>query len=69
MKYLVEQGADINKTNKYGETALFLVCFFFFFFGNEAIIKYLVELGIDISKENNDEEISLTLAYEMNMKP
>jgi len=48
LKYLVEQGIDINKTNNDGNTVLFEVCSR----GNEALIKYLVELGADINIKN-----------------
>jgi len=50
VKYLVNQGADINKESKNGETPLFDACRS----GKESIIKYLVEQGANINKEAHD---------------
>jgi len=41
IKYLVENGADINRTNKDDKTPLFYACEN----GHETVIKYLVEQG------------------------
>jgi len=48
VKYLVEQGANINKEMKWGETPLFRACYS----GKLNIVKYLVELGANINKIN-----------------
>jgi len=56
VKYLIDQGADINKENKSGETTLFFACRN----ATEKIIRYLVEQGADINKvidKINSEEI------------
>jgi len=55
IKYLVEHGTDINKTNNHGETPLFEACRS----GNVTIVKYLVEHGADINKTNNYGNIPL----------
>lgn len=44
VKYLVEQGVNINKENKYRETPIFYACES----GNEIIVKYLMEHETDI---------------------
>jgi len=43
VKYLIEQGADINKEDVNGKTPLFYVCSS----GNENLVKYLMELKIN----------------------
>jgi len=48
IKYLVEQGANINKENRNGETPFFQTCRS----GNEANIKYLVKNGTDVNRRN-----------------
>jgi len=48
VKYLVEWGADVNKTTGIHETPLFNACGS----GNEAIVKYLVEHGAEVNKTN-----------------
>jgi len=59
VKYLIEQGVDINKeTNEFyckGETPLFNACLS----GNENLAKYLIEQGSDINKENESGETPL----------
>jgi len=59
IKFLLEQGADINKENEEDETPLFLA----YKNGNGNIVKYLVEKGADINKENEEDETPLFLAY------
>ena len=51
IKYLIEQGADINKESNIGDeiTPLFKACKY----GDYKMIKYLVEHGADINKENS----------------
>ncbi len=49
VKYLVEQGVDVNKENKYKETLLFLACRN----GNKVIVECLVEHGPSINKRCN----------------
>jgi len=49
VKLLVDNGADINKKNKYGDTPLTISCEK----GNFDIIKYLVEKGADINLFNS----------------
>ena len=46
VKYLVEQGANINIEDRSGETPLCIA----FSSGNEAVVKYLVEHGANINK-------------------
>ncbi|ORX78888.1 ankyrin, partial [Anaeromyces robustus] len=48
VRYLVEQGADLNKEDWKGETPLFNACKS----GNETIVEYLVEYGADLNKED-----------------
>eukprot|EP00833_Pecoramyces_ruminatium_P003345 jgi/Orpsp1_1/1177377/evm.model.c7180000061226.1 len=49
VKYLIKQGADINKKKKRGgETPFFYACKS----GNENLVKYLIEQGADINKVN-----------------
>jgi len=48
VKYLIEQGADINIENESGETPLFNACSS----GNENLVKYLIEHGADINIES-----------------
>ena len=45
VKYLIEQGADINEEGHRFETPLFNACKS----GNENLVKYLIECGADIS--------------------
>ncbi|OUM60369.1 hypothetical protein PIROE2DRAFT_36401, partial [Piromyces sp. E2] len=59
VRFLVEQGSDIHKQNRYGGTPLFYACET----GNEPIVKYLVEQGSDINKENNEGETPLLIAF------
>jgi len=51
----VEHGADVNKKNNKGETALFYVCCE----ENEDSVEVLIELGADINKGNNEGETAL----------
>jgi ankyrin repeat protein len=44
VKYLVEKGADVNATNKYGRTLLHGTTEK----GGLEIVKYLVEKGLDV---------------------
>ncbi|KAG4095065.1 ankyrin repeat-containing domain protein [Neocallimastix lanati (nom. inval.)] len=60
IKYLVEQGTDVNKGNNRAETPLHDACNN----ENEDLIKYLVEHGADINKENINNEIPLFIACE-----
>ncbi|KAL6589059.1 ankyrin repeat-containing domain protein, partial [Neocallimastix sp. 'constans'] len=60
IKYLVEQGTDVNKGNNRAETPLHDACNN----ENEDLIKYLVEHGADINKENINDEIPLFIACE-----
>ena len=50
VKYLVEQGADINLKNKNGHTALILTAKA----GHLNTVQYLVEQGADIEIRNDD---------------
>lgn len=45
VKYLVEKGADINKTNRYGWTALMLAATE----GREKTVQYLIEKGAKVN--------------------
>ena len=57
-KFLIKNGANVNKENKFEETPLFYACDG----GNEKIVKYLIEYGVDIDKINNNEETPLFYA-------
>ncbi|ORX63233.1 ankyrin, partial [Anaeromyces robustus] len=50
IRFLVEQGANINKIDNQGKTPLFIACRK----GNESIIRFLVEQGADINKDTMD---------------
>jgi len=58
VKYVVEQGADINKTNENYETPFFYACER----GNKTIVKYLVEQGANINEEKGNGETPLFYA-------
>ena len=58
IKFLIKQGADINKVNKYGETPLFSA----YHVGNEAIVKYLVEHGAEIKRKNKKGQTPFLIA-------
>ncbi|OUM60803.1 hypothetical protein PIROE2DRAFT_45896, partial [Piromyces sp. E2] len=45
VKILIENGADLNKANKYGYTPLIIVCEK----GEENIAKLLIEKGADLN--------------------
>jgi len=47
VKYLVEQGANINKENVLGDTSLYWACKI----EEEAIVRHLIEHEVDINKE------------------
>jgi len=59
VKYLIEQGSDINQENWIGETPLINACKK----GNEAMVKYLIEQGADINKENGYSKTPLLKAF------
>ena len=56
VKYLIEQGADINKENRDGKTPLFNACEY----ENENLVKYLIEQGADINKEDDNSDTLLS---------
>jgi len=58
VEYLVKHDVDINKENRYGETALL----YSIKRGNEELVEYLVEHGADIDKENRYGETALFYA-------
>jgi len=58
IKYLIEHGADVNKTNKYNSTPLDIICKLDH--ENLSIVKLLVEHGADVNKNGPP----LALAYE-----
>jgi len=60
-KFLIEQGVDINKENKLGETPIFFACRS----ENVNIVKHLVEKGTNVNKENNLGETPLFIACEI----
>jgi len=47
VKFLVELGENINKSNRYGETPFFHACKS----GNVELVEYLIKLGVDINKK------------------
>jgi len=59
VKYLIEQGDDINKENWKKETPLFNV----YESGSEVIVKYLVEHGADINIKNCYGNTTLSIAH------
>jgi len=62
VKYLIEQGEDVNKENKLnGQTPLSLACEK----ENEVIVKYLVEHGAIIDKEDNYDETLVRYLVEL----
>ena len=50
VELLINRGAEINKRNKLGETALYLASFK----GHENIVEFLINRGADISILDND---------------
>ncbi|ORX42191.1 ankyrin [Piromyces finnis] len=50
VEYLIAHGANIDQTNKHGDSALIIACQS----ENEKIVNYLIELGADINKQNKD---------------
>ncbi|OUM61539.1 hypothetical protein PIROE2DRAFT_12452 [Piromyces sp. E2] len=61
IKYLVKQGADINKENILGETPLFFACRS----QNVNVVKGILENGTNINKENILGETPLFIACEI----
>ena len=59
VKFLVEQGADINLCKNNGDSPL--VCAIMFC--NLEIVKFLVEHGADINLNNNEGDSPLKIAY------
>jgi len=60
VKLLIENGADINKSDNYGQTPLFIACQN----GYLEIVKLLIENGADINKSNNNGKTPLFIARE-----
>ncbi len=58
VKYLVEQGADVNQKDAYGETSLFAAVRK----SSENIVTYLIEQGADVNQKNACGETSLFAA-------
>ncbi|MEB3707832.1 ankyrin repeat domain-containing protein, partial [Escherichia coli] len=59
-KALVAHGADVNFTNKKGETAIF-------YNKNIAVIKFLISQGANINHLNNDGETALFKTSDIEM--
>jgi len=60
VKYLVENGVDVNTDTIFGETPLFYTCRG----RNVATVKYLIEHGADVNKENNFGKTPLFISCE-----
>jgi len=60
VRWLIENGADVNKENKDGNTSLIEACYY----GNDNIIKLLIENGADVNKENKYNNTPLIKACE-----
>lgn len=62
MKLFIKMGQDINETDRFGRTLLYIMseinCY--------AMVKSLIELGADINKTNHSEETPLYVASEKN---
>ena len=58
VKYLVEQGANINARSSYNTTALMEAAYK----GNFEIVKFLVQNGADVNIKNNDNKTALDAA-------
>ena len=64
VKYLVEQeGADIHKEDRSGETLLFKACSK----GNGNIVKYLVDQKVNLNKSRNDGVTPLNVSVKNDM--
>lgn len=61
VKFLIDQGANVNSTSDDGHTALHLAARS----GNLDIVKYLLELGVDVNCEQELGRTALHLAAEM----
>ncbi|MBO6056260.1 MAG: ankyrin repeat domain-containing protein [Alphaproteobacteria bacterium] len=57
IKYLVEHGADINKSNKAGKTPLMIAIEYF----DSDLVKFLIELGADVNKADDDGNTPLSI--------
>jgi len=57
VKYLVELGTNVNKTNKRNKTPLFNACEN----GNEVIVRYLVENGAEVNKKTKYDKTPLSI--------
>lgn len=62
VRYLVENGADVNSVDDTG----FTVCMYACESGNREVIKYLLECGVDINKEDNNGRTVLSVASSKN---
>lgn len=58
VKYLVEQGVDINIKNKKGDTPLHKACFW----GQSNIVKLLIHNGANVTIKNNMNDDPITVA-------
>ncbi|VDM16744.1 unnamed protein product [Hydatigera taeniaeformis] len=58
VRFLVERGADVNRTTITNSTALRAACFD----GHEAIVRYLVEQGANVETPNRHEHTCLMIA-------
>lgn len=55
---LIECGSELNATNKDGNNALWLACFY----GDAKLIGLLIESGIDLNNQNDNNATSLMYA-------
>ncbi|KAL6612173.1 ankyrin repeat-containing domain protein [Neocallimastix sp. 'constans'] len=63
-QYLIEHVIDFNKTDEFGRSPLFDVCYT----GNKEIVEYLVEHGAIINRENEDGDITIFKACQSGNK-